>query len=403
MSLSALKYDKITVGQRVQDYWGRTGSVRWLGSIKKKEKSPTRETGHYVGVEYDEESNNPLRSNGTWCGETYFTCAPKRGMLCKAQDLYDEVNPTYVRKLRKHFGDRVKDWHDFELVKFSIARQFDWDKIVLMLDKHLKWREEFKPAWDEYFPQTIPGDYPCGYTGTCDYDENLIYCERPSNGGKCHPSDFVNKYTLPVIARWHACGVEMGIRRFRQSNYASKRVCYIIDLKNVNAMTKPMIGFAQTLATVEQDNYPENLGRVFIVNCPTFFRFAWKLVKMFIDERTNKKINFLAPNSAIETMKTVMPEEEIPDFCDGVSTKWMETNGGRLGSDDPSKAHVWETDTRQDPAQVAVESDGDELSKTQLELMAGPLSPNVPEPNNAASPLTPDTHTDDNGSPKDKL
>lgn len=60
----------------------------------------------------------------------------------------------------------------------------------------------------------------------------------------------------------------------RASNYALKRVCYIVDLTKVNAMTRPMIGFARTLANVEQDNYPENLGRVFIVNCPTFFRYA---------------------------------------------------------------------------------------------------------------------------------
>lgn len=44
-------------------------------------------------------------------------------------------------------------------------------------------------------------DYPCGYTGTVDYDDNLIYCERPGNAGHCHPSDFVRKYTLPTIAR----------------------------------------------------------------------------------------------------------------------------------------------------------------------------------------------------------
>ncbi|EPY33422.1 sec14, cytosolic factor [Strigomonas culicis] len=337
--LVPVSFEKAKAGQRVQDYWGRTATLRFVGKIEKKDNPPNKDPGKYFGLEYDEPSNNTERHNGTWGEKQYFTCEPKKGLMAKvADDIYEEVNPEGIRQLRKHFGERVASWHDFELVKFCIARQFEMDKVVEMLEKHLQWRADFKPNAEEYFPPTIADDYPCGYTGTADYDENLIYCERPSNAGKCHPSDFVKKYTLPVIARWHATGVEMGIARMRASNYAHKRVCYVIDLLNVKALTTPMIGFAQTLASVEQDNYPENLGRVFIVNCPGFFRFAWNLIKIFIDSRTNKKIHFVAPNHAIKHMTPCMPEEDIPNFCGGVSNKWMETNQGVIGSHDPLKA-----------------------------------------------------------------
>lgn len=333
----AISFDHAKVGMRVQDYWGRTGTLRWVGKLEKKDNAPNKETGKHFGVEYDEDSENPHRSNGTWSGRTYFQCEPKRGFLVKAGEIYPELNGERVAMVRERFGERVAAWHDFEIVKFCIARRFEMDKVYEMLEKHLHWRETFQPSADEYFPQTIKFDYPCGYTGTTDFDENLIYCERPSNAGFCHPSEFVRKYTLPVIGRWHACGMEMGKLRMRASDYHFKRVCYVVDLLNVKAMTRPMIGFAQTLATVEQDNYPENLGRVFIVNCPTFFRFAWKLVKIFIDERTNKKINFCAQGKAVEVMKLVMPESEIPNFCGGASNKWMETADGIVGSTDPAK------------------------------------------------------------------
>ncbi|KPI88183.1 sec14 cytosolic factor [Leptomonas seymouri] len=334
----AVSFDQAKVGMRVQDYWGRTGTIRWIGKLEKKDNPPSKETGKHFGIEYDHESENPFRSDGTWGGRTYFKCAPKKGCLVKPNEIYPEMNGERVAMLRERFGERVASWHDFELVKFCIARRFEMDKVYEMLEKHLHWRENFQPSAEEYFPQTMRDDYPCGYTGTTDYDENLIYCERPSNGGHCHPSEFVRKYTLPVIGRWHACGMEIGKLRMRATDYHCKRVCYIVDLLNVNSMTRPMIGFAQTLATVEQDNYPENLGRVFIVNCPTFFRFAWKLVKIFIDERTNKKINFCAQGKAVEVMKLVMPESEIPNFCGGTSNKWMETAGGIIGSTDPAKA-----------------------------------------------------------------
>lgn len=332
-----IAFGNAVVGARVQDHWGRPGTVRWVGKLEKGD-FPNIETGKAIGVEYDEESGNPLRSDGQWNGKRYFTCPAGHGMLCKPHDIYPEMNTACVTDLRQRFGDKVESWHDFELVKFCIARKFEMPKVYEMLEKHLAWRVEFQPSADEYFPPGMAEDYPCGYTGTTDIDENLVYWERPGNAGFCKSSDFVRKYQLPVIARWHACSVEMGIQRMRASNYHSKRVCYIIDLLNVNAMTGPMISFAQALATVEQDNYPENLGRVFVVNCSTFFRLAWKLVKVFIDERTNKKINFCAANKAVEVLKESMPEEDIPTFCGGTSTGWLGGANGRIGSDDPQKA-----------------------------------------------------------------
>ena len=417
----AISFDHAKVGMRVQDYWGRTGTIRWIGKLDKTDTPPNKETGKHFGIEYDEESENPFRSNGTWGGHTYFTCEPKKGCFVKPGEIYPEMNGERVAMVRERFGERLADWHDFEIVKFCIARRFEMDKVYEMLEKHLYWRETFQPSADEYFPQTIKFDYPCGYTGTTDYDENLIYCERPSNAGYCHPSEFVRKYTLPVIGRWHACGMEMGKLRMRATDYHCKRVCYIVDLLNVKAMTRPMIGFAQTLATVEQDNYPENLGRVFIVNCPSFFRFAWKLVKIFIDDRTNKKINFCAQNKAVEVMKLVMPESEIPNFCGGTSNKWMETADGIVGSTDPAK--VWrgkgyslpnmsddelkemqrkladENESpiesfREDESPTATRSVGsDSASKTGVSTTNG--SPNVKEPRSKkVSPYGP---TDTNG------
>lgn len=41
---------------------------------------------------------------------------------------------------------------------------------------------------------------------------------------------------------------------------------------------------------IMQDNYPENLGQMFIVNAPTIFTGVWAFIKPFLDERTRKKI-----------------------------------------------------------------------------------------------------------------
>ncbi len=40
----------------------------------------------------------------------------------------------------------------------------------------------------------------------------------------------------------------------------------------------------------DQDNYPEMLGHICIINAPYVFRMVWNVVKGFIDPRTQGKI-----------------------------------------------------------------------------------------------------------------
>lgn len=381
MLAKELTYDQGKEGLRVQDYWGHTGTIRWKGKLAKSDKPPHGAVGHYFFVEFDEGSDDPLRSDGTWNNKRYCQCDARHGLMSRAHNFLPEINDTAVKMLREHFGDKVATWHDFELVKFCIARRFEMKKVIAMLTAHLEWRETFKPSAEEYFPPEMAVDYPCGYSNHTDFDGNLIYCERPGKGGFCSPADFVRKYTLPRIGRWHACGVEMGIQRLRATNYRSKRMCYIVDFLKVNALSRPMIGFAQTFAQVEQDNYPENVGRVLIINCPTVVRLAWRLIKSFLDERTNRKIVFVSPGKAVEAMKEVMREEYIPDFAGGTCDSWFTSNNGVLGSNDPSKVcsdlSPLPSPTGAAASGTASEEGADGLDELE-EVEESPSSPDVP-------------------------
>lgn len=50
-------------------------------------------------------------------------------------------------------------------------------------------------------------------------------------------------------------------------------------------------GLIKAATGIMQDNYPENLGKSYIVNTPMVFQAAWKIVKVFLDERTVAKIS----------------------------------------------------------------------------------------------------------------
>ncbi|ORC93151.1 cytosolic factor SEC14 [Trypanosoma theileri] len=342
MTIVNLGKDSAKVGMRVQNIAGLTGTIRWVGTMEKKENPPDG-SGFYAGVEYDEGTTTKNRIDGSWEGKRYFTCDPDKGELIKAKTLFPEMNTACIAAIRGRFGEQVANWEDFQLVKFCIARQFHMPDVFTMIQNHLEWLQEFKPSCDEYFPDSIIEDYPCGFSGAYDYDNNIIYCERPGNGGKCTPTEFMRRYGPELVTRWHACAMETGKKIMTESHFKHKRLCYIVDLTSVSvSMSRSLIKFGRTVATIDQANYPEQLARLIILRAPTLFRAIWKMMRVFIDENTLKKVIFVPEGKEIETMKKYMREEDIPDFAGGTSKAWRR-NGGRIGSADSDKVFKGKT------------------------------------------------------------
>ena len=44
-----------------------------------------------------------------------------------------------------------------------------------------------------------------------------------------------------------------------------------------------------------QDHYPERSEAIFVVNAPAWFLAVWAVVKVFINENTQKKVKILGP------------------------------------------------------------------------------------------------------------
>ena len=54
-----------------------------------------------------------------------------------------------------------------------------------------------------------------------------------------------------------------------------------------------------------QDNYPEILGNMFIVNAPFLFTGIWAIVKVWIDDKTKEKIKILGGSYKKELLQFV--------------------------------------------------------------------------------------------------
>lgn len=320
------------VGMLVQDSNGNVGTVRWIGRMEKAQKPPNKDVGTYAAVEY--EPNGKLdRTDGTWEGQRYCEAPPGSIEFTKPKNLDPEMNSAGIATIRAKYGDAIKDWPDYQIVKFLIARKYDIPKVIIMIDNHLEWRKTFQPSWDEYFPPEMMEYYPTGFIDGLDREGQLLYVERPANGGAIHPKDFVKKFGLPRIMRWHACGMEAGRKRIDEHPTA-KRITTIIDLSNLGDSDRQVINFAKGIAKIDQDNYPEHLNKMYIVNAPGVFTGLWRFIRVFVDDRTKAKIHVLGKDYS-EVEKQI-DKQYWPSFMGGTNDSWMK-EGGRVGVADPSK------------------------------------------------------------------
>ena len=65
------------------------------------------------------------------------------------------------------------------------------------------------------------------------------------------------------------------------------------------------------------ENYPEIIGKVFVVNVPIVFPFIWAMVKGWIDEGTRQKFSILTSSYSREALLKEIDEDQLPKFLGG--------------------------------------------------------------------------------------
>ena len=330
-----LDKDKVMVGQLVQDMNANVGTIRWIGKLEKIDKPPNNDTGTYCAVEFQEPTEALHRFDGTWHGKKLCDAKPGSVELLKPKQLTLERNRVALAEFRKAMGTALSPpLPDRELIKFLIARKFEIPKSVEMLTNHQKWLAETKVDPNEFFPPELMEWYPCGFGEGRDRDGNLLYYERPGNGGISSPKAVCQAIPIPVLAKWHATMMLKGRLLMREKN--CKRITSIIDIKNLGE-TSGSMDFAKAIAKIDQDNFPEHLGKMYIVNAPTLFSALWRIIRVFLDERTKDKITVLKGEYE-ETLERQVERKWWPPHLGGENNSWMSL-GGRVGGTDPALKH----------------------------------------------------------------
>ena len=89
--------------------------------------------------------------------------------------------------------------------------------------------------------------------------------------------------------------------------------------------TPTVYRFMKLAASVTQDNYPETLGKMFIINAPMLFSVIWTVAKAFIDKKTQKKISIIGSGYKKKLFE-VIDKESLPKFLGGTHKYVLDKN-----------------------------------------------------------------------------
>ena len=86
-------------------------------------------------------------------------------------------------------------------------------------------------------------------------------------------------------------------------------------------------GLIKAAMSIMQNNYPENLGKSQIINAGLVFAGAWKIIKVFLDERTVAKIALHRGNAQKDLLDEI-DESQLISYLGGKNTAQLSEDWG---------------------------------------------------------------------------
>ena len=212
--------------------------------------------------------------------------------------------------------------------RFCRARNWEEPKIKEMLTNFFVWRKQndvdniaqldISPV--KLFYNIVPHNYY-----SMDREGRPVYIERYKDFDlkeiyKRVGEEFPVKYYI-----YHYERTVLALNPYL-SKLAGRKVeqtVTILDMAGMNfsdvlsKRTEIQALFKKT-SKIAQDNYPEIMGKLFVVNTPMLFNMMWVILKGFLNENTVKKITICGSSFKKDLLK-VIAEDQLPDFLGGTN------------------------------------------------------------------------------------
>lgn len=229
-----------------------------------------------------------------------------------------------LEQFKEVIKDVIKPEYDDEyLVRWLRAREWDLKKAEKMLRDSLAWRSRSNidkilewqpPEVLKYWPGNFFGHdkegYPIWY-------ELLGYADIRGLIGSATKKDLV-RFKLHLTEKLFQQIFPENSKKFGKR---IDKVVYIVDLEGVGMkhLWKPAIDVYTELIRIVEANYPETLGRAYVINAPAILPILYNVIKPLLAEYTRSKIHFLGKNWKEDLLRHI-DADQLPVHWGGTCT-----------------------------------------------------------------------------------
>jgi hypothetical protein len=216
-------------------------------------------------------------------------------------------------------------------LRYLRANNFDLKKTKAHVEKNVAWRKEMNVSEIvKLTPEQILGcsiseltkvfpHWQSGYDKTGrpvvykQYGKFDAYHVKTLTGG-----NFDN------VVRYHVWEQEncirLGQRQTAQRGELVETVTGVVDVKDMRLfqITRDFLNLTKAIADVDQHQYPETLGRIYIINVPSVFPMVWSWVRVWLDPIVVSKIFiFAGPKEYEPALAEFIGKENLPSNYGG--------------------------------------------------------------------------------------
>ncbi|XP_071039211.1 SEC14-like protein 2 [Parasteatoda tepidariorum] len=210
--------------------------------------------------------------------------------------------------------------------RFLKARNFNLKNAEAMLRKHIQWRKELEVdtiLTDYKTPEVLQKYFSTGHIGFdkegCPVSYSSVF-KMDTNGiiKSCRDIDFL-KQCICVTNR----DLEKMFERNHKTGEFISRIVYIYDMVGMTiakATHKKSLEIVMEWITMFQNNFPERMKTVYVINAPSYFSVLFAIVKIVISSDLLKKIQIVGPEKVKETLLETIDADVLPAFLGGNRT-----------------------------------------------------------------------------------
>ncbi|CAL1263338.1 unnamed protein product [Larinioides sclopetarius] len=234
--------------------------------------------------------------------------------------LIEELKRRNINDITPKMREDDTLWH-----RFLKARDFNLKDAEDMLKKHIQFRKEYRI--DHILDEWEPGEVLAKYCTmkNIGYDKEgrpLIYIDMAADS-----KGLTSSVKRADFIRFGCWTVENSIEMMKKkSKELGQNVYQVVFIGNFDGMTfaqatsKKALELMLLAVTVFQDNYPERIKAVHVINGSIYFSLVWSVVKQFLAPAFQNKFIVYGTDKWRDALLKVIDPSELPAFIGGDRT-----------------------------------------------------------------------------------